>query len=206
MAISGARGAITDSARPTSSSALGTASSGASAAGQDQAGQPLLVGQRVAQRDEAAHAVAEHEHRHARLGRRRPVDERVDVGDDVVHVLDEGARTVGAAVAAMVERVDGVALADEPGDDVVIAAAVLAQAVDEDDDRARRRVVGRPGAPEDVAVTDAAEGSRGLGGHACSSAHGTTTASSWGESRATTYSAGSESETFSTTWVTRGGT
>ena len=40
----------------------------------------------------------------------------------------------------------------------------------------------------------------------CSSAHGTTTASSCGESRATTYSAGSVSETFSSTWVSRGGT
>ncbi len=73
--------------------------------------------------------------------RRHAVDERVDVGDDVVHVLDEGARAVGAAVAAMVERVDGVALVDEPRDDVVIAAAVLAQAVDEDD---RRRAAAPP--------------------------------------------------------------
>jgi thiamine biosynthesis lipoprotein len=38
------------------------------------------------------------------------------------------------------------------------------------------------------------------------SAHGTITASSWGESRATTYSAGSVSETFSSTCVSRGGT
>ncbi len=42
--------------------------------------------------------------------------------------------------------------------------------------------------------------------HAGSSAHGTTTASSCGESRATTYSAGSLSERFSSTWVSRGGT
>jgi thiamine biosynthesis lipoprotein len=38
------------------------------------------------------------------------------------------------------------------------------------------------------------------------SAHGTTTASSWGESRATTYSAASSAEAFSSTWVSRGGT
>jgi thiamine biosynthesis lipoprotein len=39
-----------------------------------------------------------------------------------------------------------------------------------------------------------------------SCAHGTTTASSRGESRATTYSAASLSESFSSTWVSRGGT
>lgn len=38
------------------------------------------------------------------------------------------------------------------------------------------------------------------------SAQGTTTASSNGELRATTYSAGSESDRFSSTWVSRGGT
>jgi thiamine biosynthesis lipoprotein len=38
------------------------------------------------------------------------------------------------------------------------------------------------------------------------SAQGTITASSSGESRATTYSAGSESDMFSSTWVSRGGT
>jgi FAD:protein FMN transferase len=41
---------------------------------------------------------------------------------------------------------------------------------------------------------------------AVSCAHGTTTASSSGESRATTYSAGSLPEAFSSTWVSRGGT
>ena len=108
-------------------------------------------------------------------------------------------------MAAMVDGVDGVTLAEEPRHDVVITSAVLAQTVDEHDHGSRRRVVRGPGAPEDAAVKDAGERPGGLG-HACSSAHGTTTASSWGESRATTYSAGSESETFSTTWVMRGGT
>jgi FAD:protein FMN transferase len=46
----------------------------------------------------------------------------------------------------------------------------------------------------------------GAAAEAVSCAHGTTTASSSGESRATTYSAASLAEAFSSTWVSRGGT
>jgi hypothetical protein len=60
------------------------------------------VDEGVAQRDQAAHAVAQHEQRHAGRGLGHAVDERVDIGDDVVKALDEGPRAVGAAVPAVV--------------------------------------------------------------------------------------------------------
>ena len=94
-------------------------------------------------------------------------------------------------------------------------------------DRDRGGVAGEGGAPERArrapsgSSCTAARSSSRTGTSWCSSragtrltgrlvsgasAHGTTTASSSGESRATTYSAGSVSETFSSTCVSRGGT
>src|ERR1700683_2685225 len=103
-------------------------------------------------------------------------------------------------VATVIEPVHGIALGDEPGGDVLVTADVLAGAVRDHDDGARL-AVSEPRAPGDLQA--ALAGERAL---THSSAHGTTTASSWGESRATTYSAGSVADTFSTMWVIRGGT
>ncbi len=117
-----------------------------------------------------------------------------------VEPVDQGPRPLGVAVAAVVESVDGVALGHEPRGDVLVAPDVLAGPVGDDDDGARV-TVGEPRAPGDL--QPALAGERAV---AHSSAHGTTTASSCGESRATMYSAGSVSDTFSTMCVIRGGT
>ena len=86
----------------------------------------VAVADRVGQRHGAAHAVTDEE-RPAADAR----DEQAEVLDELVEPADHRASAVGAAVAAMVERVHDVALAGEALGDVPIAAAVLGRAVDE---------------------------------------------------------------------------
>src|ERR1700679_3675248 len=106
----------------------------------------------------------------------------------------------------MIERVDGVAFGDQALGDVLVASGVLAGAVNEDDQSGWIGIGGAPDPPEQLQAADAGQPAAAALDHAPCSAHGTRTASSVGESRATTYSAGSESDMFSTIWVTRGGT
>src|SRR5438270_1993996 len=102
----------------------------------------------------------------------------------------------------MLDGVRRIALRDEPLGDVGVAVAVLAGAVGDDDDGARLPIR-PPRLPEDPPAPGPGEVLRNV----CHcSAQGTITASSCGESRATTYSAGSVSDTFSSTCVSRGGT
>src|SRR3984957_8637762 len=105
----------------------------------------------------------------------------------------------------MVKRVDGVAVGDQSLGDMFVPSRVLAQAVHEHDDGGRR-IDGAPPTAEQLEPADGGQRAAAALDHGPCSAHGTRTASSVGESRATTYSAGSESDTFSTMWVTRGGT
>src|SRR5690348_2341763 len=102
----------------------------------------------------------------------------------------------------MLDRVRGIAVRDEPLGDVRVTVAVLARAVGDDDDGARLSIR-QPRLPEDPPALGPGEVLRDV--RHCS-AQGTITASSCGESRATTYSAGSVSDTFSSTCVSRGGT
>src|SRR5579884_111775 len=89
---------------------------------------------------------------------------------------------------------------------MLVAIAVLAGAVGEHDHRPDRRLR-EPRLPEDAQPAGAVEVPLPMAAAQIdSSAHGTTTASSWGASRATTYSAGSVSDTFSRMCVSRGGT
>src|SRR5690349_18506308 len=103
----------------------------------------------------------------------------------------------------MLDRVHGVSLVHQTLRDVAVATAVLTGTV-RDDDISGRVAVAEPRTPEDLEPARTRE--RGLARRGHSSAQGTITASSSGESRATTYSAGSLSETFSSTCVSRGGT
>src|SRR3954471_8274173 len=71
------------------------------------------------------------------MRRRGFVHQGVEIGHDVVHPIDEGARALRAAVAAMVERVHGKAsrrqlLADPP-----VATAVLGRAMRQHDEGTR---------------------------------------------------------------------
>jgi len=160
----------------------------------------------VGEGEGAAHAVPEQEYRRLRMLARRQSDHRIEVGDRVIDPVDECAGSGRAAVAAMLERVYGVAVVDQPRCDVRVASAVLAGAVADRDDGART-AAGEPRLAVDAKSAGAGK-LRLLAAsqRPASSAQGTTTASSCGESRATTYSAGSVSETFSSTWVSRGGT
>ena len=106
-------------------------------------------------------------------------------------------------MAAVLDRVHRIPLADEPRRHMPIAIGVLARPVGDHDDGAGLPVR-EPVLPEDAQAAGAGQGVIAQGPD--SSAQGTTTASSWGESRATTYSAGSLSDRFSSTWVSRGGT
>ena len=89
------------------------------------------------------------------------VTSSVEIGDRVVNPIDQGSRPRRAPVAAMVERVDRIALGDQRVGDVVVAVAVFTGAVDDHDHclGADRR---RPGLPEDAATTGSAEEARGL--------------------------------------------
>jgi hypothetical protein len=99
--------------------------------------------QRVGGGDGAAHAVSEHEERRARLA---PAHEG-DVGGEIVDVVVERAHVRALArreaVPPQVEGVHGVPLEREPRGGVGVAAAVIFEAVHDDEGRAR----GAAGAP-----------------------------------------------------------
>lgn len=160
---------------------------------------------RVAQGDGCAHAVPEQEERWARLLVGRERDERLEIRHSAAEPIDHRTWALGATVTAVLDRVHRVTLSDEPSGDVRVAVTVLAGAVSDHDHRPGPGV-GQPRLPEDSHATAAGQEAVAVVAHACPCAHGTTTASSCGESRATTYSAGSVSEAFSSTWVSRGGT
>ncbi len=107
-------------------------------------------------------------------------------------------------MAAVVERVDRVAIRAQAIGHVNVAIAVLAGAVNDHDQRPRL-AVGTPALPEDSPAAGAGQ-QPGRVDHVSSVAHGTMTASSVGESRATTYSAASVSDGLTSTCVSRGGT
>ena len=72
--------------------------------------------------------------------------ERGDVGEELGEAGDVAAGARRAAVAALVERPDRVALPHRPLADVGVAAAVVAEPVQEEEDGARR--TGRLGTAE----------------------------------------------------------
>src|SRR2546425_1003494 len=88
-----------------------------------------LVTERVGDRDRAPHAVAEQVEGMVRMAGGGKRHEAVDVGDGVVHAVDEPPRSRGAAVAAVVECVGREAGGVEAGGDVPVAPGVLADAV-----------------------------------------------------------------------------
>ena len=150
--------------------------------------------------------MAEQEERHPGLLGGGEHDQPVEIICGVVDTVDHGPRPLGAAVAAVVERVHGVALIHESHRDVCVATAVLTCPVGDHDHRAGRPI-GQPRLAVEPDASHAFELALAvIHTVACSWAQGTTTASSCGESRATTYSAGSLSERFSSTCVSRGGT
>ena len=83
--------------------------------------------------DGAAHAVAEEMENKPRMARAGEAYEGVDVGDGVVHAVDEASLPRGPAVAAVVQGIRGEAGRIEAGSDVAVAARVLADAVRDDD-------------------------------------------------------------------------
>ncbi len=82
------------------------------------------------------------------VGGREP-DQRVKVGDGLVHPIDQRPGSLGFAVTAVVKRVDRVPLGDEPVGDVLVATAVLAGAVS-DDHYGAGIGIGRPYTPVDA--------------------------------------------------------
>src|SRR5438093_11350657 len=83
--------------------------------------------------DGAAHAVAEEMEGKSRVVRAGEAHEGVDVGDGMVHAVDEASLPRGPAVAAVVEGVGGEAGCIEAGGDVAVAPGMLADAVRDDD-------------------------------------------------------------------------
>jgi len=86
----------------------------------------------VAQSQQPAPAVPEEEQRLPGGSRADELDERIDVVDQVREALDVRARPLRPAVAALVERMDGVAGARECFGEVGVAASVVADAVEDD--------------------------------------------------------------------------
>ena len=81
---------------------------------------------------EAAHAVADDVNGSHGVFDDGALDDFVDILRDFLEVGVVDLLTLGTAVAAMVEAVDGIALGVEAHGQVVVAALVLAQAVDDD--------------------------------------------------------------------------
>ena len=76
--------------------------------------------------------------------------QRVEIGDGVVDAINQRSRPLRAAVASVVDGVDGEPLRDQPRGHVGVAAAVLARAVGHHHDGARLRVR-KPRPPIDAA-------------------------------------------------------
>ena len=69
------------------------------------------------------------------------VEERLEIVEQLAEAGDVAARALGAAVTALVVGVDGAVARREPGADVVVATAVLGEAVHEQRARAADRSV-----------------------------------------------------------------
>src|SRR5205085_1584591 len=101
--------------------------------GEQKAPEPLLVGQRMGDRDRSPRAVAEEVEGKLRMTRAGKAHEGVDVGDGVVHAVDRATGPRRAAMAPVVKLVGGEARRGEPGGDVAVAPGVLADAMSDDD-------------------------------------------------------------------------
>src|SRR5215510_3536515 len=124
----------------------------------DEAGDLVLVFQGIAAGDHTPGAVTEQEHRPARLARLDDVDEGREIPGPIRELLDEEALALGAAAAAMIQRVDGEPVGRELLRGPFVQAAVRVQSVGDDDYGARptRRL---PFAREDLDALDAFEAS-----------------------------------------------
>src|SRR5947209_13982800 len=87
--------------------------------------------------------------RPARIPSRRECDQAVDIGDRVIHAVDQRSRSRGLAVTAVVKSVSGEAGHGKPPSDVRIAPGVLTDAVS-DDHHGTRRTRGQPCPPVDL--------------------------------------------------------
>ena len=117
---------------------------------EDQSREAVGVVEGVQQRDRAAHAVAEQEHGTPRVTGGDAVDEAVEVGRGVREPVDERARSLRAAVAAMVDRPDREPARRELPREPRVPPAVLGGPVGDDDVRTRRRGQVLPGLPGDA--------------------------------------------------------
>src|SRR5882672_11030638 len=124
----------------------------------DEARDLVLVFQRVAAGDYATGAVTEQEHRKARLARLDHVDERREIRRPVRELLDEEAIALGAAAAAMIQRVDGEPFGNELLGYPFVLAAVRVESMG-NDDHGVRLARGLPLAREDLDAVDAFEAS-----------------------------------------------
>ena len=95
--------------------------------------------ERIGERQSAAHAVAEQEHRHARVAVDGLIDAGVEVGDGIVEAVDERPRSLRAAMAAVIEGVYGKSAFGELPADPVVAPTALGGSVREDDHGSRIR-------------------------------------------------------------------
>jgi hypothetical protein len=91
------------------------------------------MNQQIVRRDQAAHAVAEHEERLAPLLLLHPYAEGMKIGDEFGEAPDVSPRPLGSAMSAMVESVDRKTERYEPLDQVAVATAVLPVAMSDDD-------------------------------------------------------------------------
>jgi pimeloyl-ACP methyl ester carboxylesterase len=117
-------------------------------------GQPDLGGERRAplqaeiQEDRAAQAVAETEDRQLRTNLRHEPEKRFEVVPELLPRLDVTAPARGPTMAPQVEGVDLEVPAERPVDERFVAPGVLAEAVD-DGQECARRPLGPPGLPEE---------------------------------------------------------
>src|SRR5215216_1313188 len=102
-------------------------------AGQDQCGQLARVQLGVAGRDHPAHRMPDHRHRQPGVGRLGLADHGVDVLDQRGEVRDQDPLALGTAVPDVVQAIGAPAGIIQRLGDVLVAAEVLAVAVDQHD-------------------------------------------------------------------------
>ena len=115
----------------------------------NQARELRLVLQRVDRRNDSPGTMAQQEERQRSLARLRERDQRVDVIEVILDLLDVKALPVGLAATVQVECVYGEALSDELFRRPLVVPAMRLDAVD-DGDHAACRPVRHPGPHEDV--------------------------------------------------------